>query len=240
MGILVRDFLERYDADALRFFLAVAGPENQDTDFTWAEFVRRNNDELVAKWGNLVNRALALSYRHFGAVPEPGPLTPEDEEIIAAVEAGFDTVGELIGAARFRASITEAMRLADRVNQYASDQAPWATIKTDRERAATVLYVLLRAVDNLKIIFTPFLPFSSQTLHELLGYEGWIAGPLEFRDRRGGRRLAPGADRRLCVLDRPVGAERAAARPDAGRAEAALPQARSGAGAARRARGVGA
>ena len=181
VGILVRDFLETYDADALRFFLAVAGPENQDTDFTWAEFVRRNNDELVAKWGNLVNRALALSYRHFGAVPEPGRLTPEDEEIIAAVEAGFDTVGELIGAAHFRAAIAEAMRLADRVNQYASDQAPWATIKTDRERAATVLYVLLRAVDNLKIIFSPFLPFSSQTLHELLGYEGWIAGPLDFR-----------------------------------------------------------
>ena len=181
VGILVRDFLETYDADALRFFLAVAGPENQDTDFTWAEFVRRNNDELVAKWGNLVNRALALSHRNFGAVPQPGPLIPEDEELIAAVEAGFDAVGELIGAARFRAAITEAMRLADRVNQYASDQAPWTTIKTDRERAATVLYVLLRAVDNLKIIFTPFLPFSSQALHELLGYEGWIAGPLEFR-----------------------------------------------------------
>ena len=181
VGILVRDFLASYDVDPLRYFLTVAGPENQDTDFTWAEFVRRNNDELVAKWGNLVNRALALSHRHFGAVPEPGPLTPEDEEVIAAVEGGLGSVGELIGRARFRAAITEAMRLTDRVNQYASDQAPWATIKTDPERAATVLYVLLRAVDNLKVIFTPFLPFSSQALHELLGYEGWIAGPLEFR-----------------------------------------------------------
>ena len=174
---------------------------------------------------------LALAYRNFGAVPEPGALTPEDEEVIAAVEAGFAIVGEQIGAARFSAAITEAMRLADRVNQYASDQAPWATIKTDRERAATVLYVLLRAVDNLKIIFTPFLPFSSQALHELLGYEGWIAGPLEFRTRRGGRRRAPGAHRRLCVVGRPVGAERAAARPDARGAEAAVPEARSGAGA---------
>jgi methionyl-tRNA synthetase len=180
-GILVRDYLDSYDADPLRYFLAVAGPENQDTDFTWAEFVRRNNDELVAKWGNLVNRALALSYRNFGAVPEPGPLTAADEEVLGAVEGGFETVGQLIGGARFRAAVTEAMRLTDRVNQYASDQAPWATIKTDRERAATVLYVLLRAVDNLKVIFTPFLPFSSQALHELLGYEGWIAGPLEFR-----------------------------------------------------------
>ncbi|MGZ8694381.1 MAG: methionine--tRNA ligase [Gaiellaceae bacterium] len=181
VGILVRDFLDHYDPDALRYFLAVAGPETQDTDFTWSEFVRRNNDELVAKWGNLVNRALALSHRNFGEVPAPGALAEEDERVLAEVEGGFESVGALIGAARFKAAITEAMRLVGLVNQYASEQAPWATIKTDRERAATVLYVLLRAVDDLKTIFTPFLPFSSQTLHELLGYEGWLAGPLEFR-----------------------------------------------------------
>src|SRR4051812_32351615 len=181
VGILIRDFLETYDADSLRYFLAVAGPETQDTDFTWGEFVRRNNDELVAKWGNLVNRALALSYRNFEEVPSPGPLTAEDERVLAEVEAGFESVGSPIAGARFKAAITEAMRLAGLVNQYASDQAPWATIKTDRERAATVLYVLLRAVDNLKVIFTPFLPFSSQVLHELLGYDGWLAGPLEVQ-----------------------------------------------------------
>jgi methionyl-tRNA synthetase len=181
IGVLVRDYLDSYDADPLRYFLAIAGPESQDTDFTWTEFVRRNNDELVAKWGNLVNRALALSYRNFGEVPSPGPLTEEDERVLAEVEAGFESVGSQIGAARFKAAITEAMRLAGLVNQYASDQAPWATIKTDRDRAATALYVLLRAVDNLKVMFTPFVPFSSQVLHELLGYEGWLAGPLEVR-----------------------------------------------------------
>jgi methionyl-tRNA synthetase len=181
VGILVRDFLAHYDADPLRYFLAIAGPESQDTDFTWSEFVRRNNDELVAKWGNLVNRSLTIAYRNFGEVPQPGALTTQDEAVLEQVEAGFASVGDLIEAARFKAAITEAMRLASVVNQYASDQAPWATIKTDRERAATVLYVLLRSVDNLKTIFTPFLPFSSQTVHELLGYDGWIAGPLEFR-----------------------------------------------------------
>jgi methionyl-tRNA synthetase len=184
VGILVRDFLSHYDADPLRYFLAIAGPESQDTDFTWSEFVRRNNDELVAKWGNLVNRTLAITHRNFGEVPRPGALTPEDEGVIREVEAGFASVGGLIEAARFKAAITETMRLAEVANKYASDQAPWATIKTDRERAATVLYVLLRTVDNLKTIFTPFLPFSSQTAHELLGYEGWIAGPLEFRTVR--------------------------------------------------------
>jgi methionyl-tRNA synthetase len=180
-SIYVRDFLDRYDPDPLRYHLIAGGPESQDTDFTWAEFVRRNNDELLATWGNLVNRTLTNAHRQFGAVPEPGELTEEDRALIAGVEAGFDTVAEHIEAARYRASLGEAMRLASTVNQYVSDQAPWALIKTDRERAATVLYVALRAVDSLKILFTPFLPHTSQKVHELLGYEGFIAGPLECR-----------------------------------------------------------
>ena len=81
--ILVRDFLSRYDPDALRYFLTIAGPETQDTDFTWSEFVRRNNDELVATWGNLVNRTLQSAYKNFGAVPTPGALTSQDEALLA-------------------------------------------------------------------------------------------------------------------------------------------------------------
>jgi methionyl-tRNA synthetase len=183
VGIFVKDFLDRYDADALRYYLIAAGPETQDTDFTWAEFVRRTNDELVATWGNLVNRTLTSAHRNFGAVPEPGQLTPRDNELIAAVESGFASVGELIDAVRFRAALGEAMRLASLVNEYTSEQEPWVLVKSDRERAATVLYVALRCVDSLKILFTPFLPFSSQRLHELLGYEGVIAGPPEDVER---------------------------------------------------------
>jgi len=182
VGIFVSDFLERYDADALRYYLIAAGPETQDTDFTWAEFVRRNNDELVATWGNLVNRTLTSAHRNFGTVPEPGELTDRDRELIAAVEAGFEQVGAQIEAARFRAALAEAMRLASLVNEYTSEQEPWALVKTDRERAATVLYVALRCVDSLKILFTPFLPFSSQRLHELLGHDGQIAGPPELHE----------------------------------------------------------
>ncbi len=182
IGIYVSDFLSRYDADALRYFLSIAGPETQDTDFTWAEFVRRNNDELVATWGNLVNRTLTSAHRTFGAVPEPGPLTAEDEALLAAVDGGFETVGGLIEQARFKAGLTEAMRLAALANQYTSEQEPWALLKTDRDRAATVLYVALCAVDSLKTLLTPFLPFSAQSLHELLGYDGYLAGPLEFRE----------------------------------------------------------
>jgi methionyl-tRNA synthetase len=180
--IYVHDFLSRYDPDPLRYFLTAAGPETQDTDFTWSEFVRRNNDELVAKWGNLVNRTLANVHRNFGVVPEPGELTEADRSVIATVEAGFETVGGLIEAARFKAALAEAMRLAALVNQYTSDQAPWATLKTDRDRAGTVLYTALRCVDNLKTLLVPFLPFTCQALHELLGFDGYLAGPLEYRD----------------------------------------------------------
>jgi methionyl-tRNA synthetase len=182
VAIDVGDFLSRYDPDPLRYFLTAAGPETQDTDFTWSEFVRRNNDELVANWGNLVNRTLTSAHRTFGAVPEPGELEDEDRRLLEEIDSGFDTVGEAIEAARFKAALAEAMRLASLVNQYTSEQAPWALIETDRERAGTVLYVSLRAIDSLKTMFTPFLPFSSQTLHELLGYEGTIAGPLELRE----------------------------------------------------------
>src|ERR671925_522961 len=167
---------------AIHYFLRAAGPETQDTDFTWSEFVRRNNDELVANWGNLVNRTLTSAHRNFGTVPEPGELKEADRALLDAVEGGFETVGELIAAARFKAGLAEAMRLASLVNQYTSEQAPWATIKTDRERAGTVLYVALRSIDNLKTMFAPFLPFSSQELHALLGYEGSLAGELELRE----------------------------------------------------------
>jgi methionyl-tRNA synthetase len=181
VGVYISDFLSRYDPDPLRFYLTAAGPETQDTDFTWAEFVRRNNDELVATWGNLVNRTLTNAYRNFGVVPAPGELTAGDRDLLQAVERTFDEAGREIEAARFKASLSVVMGLARGVNEYLTRQAPWALIETDRERAATILYVALRAVDSLKILFTPFMPFSSQQLHELLGNWGTIAGELEFR-----------------------------------------------------------
>jgi methionyl-tRNA synthetase len=173
--IYVKDVLERYDADALRYYLMIAGPENQDTDFTWTEFVRRNNDELVATWGNLVNRTLVNAHRNFGGVPEPGELTPADETLLKEVEQALDYVGGQLDEARFQVALRHAMTTAAKVNVYLGTEQPWHTIKTDRERAGTVLYVALRCVDNLKTMLTPFLPFSAQRLHRMLGYDDVIA-----------------------------------------------------------------
>jgi methionyl-tRNA synthetase len=182
--VYVNDFLSRYDADALRFYLMLAGPETQDTDFTWADFVRRNNDELVATWGNLAHRTLVNAHRRFGEVPRPGDLNPADKTLVETVESGFTTVGEHLESARFRAALQELLHLSALVNQYLTENEPWKLIATDRERAGTVLYVALRSVDALKVMFAPFLPFSSQKLHEYLGYEGVIAGLPERRTVR--------------------------------------------------------
>jgi methionyl-tRNA synthetase len=159
----------------------IAGPENQDTDFTWPEFVRRNNDELVATWGNLVHRTLVNAHRNFGAVPEPQQLKAGDETLIKEVEAAMDLVALQLGQARFQTALKSAMAMAAKVNVYLGTEQPWHTIKTDRARAGTVLYVALRCVDNLKTMLTPFLPFSSQKLHRMLGYEDVIAPQPDVR-----------------------------------------------------------
>jgi methionyl-tRNA synthetase len=165
------DFLERYDPDPLRYYLTANMPESKDTDWDWDDFVRRNNDELVAKWGNLVNRALPFAYKHWeGCVPDPGELRPEDLEIIATVEAGFQSVGEQLGAVHLRAALDEAQRLASEVNKYLDKAGPWFEIKADKAAAAKTIYTALRAIDSLKVLFAPFLPFSSERLHGFLGY----------------------------------------------------------------------
>jgi methionyl-tRNA synthetase len=179
--ILVRDFLSRYAPDALRYFIAVAGPESNDTDFTWAEFRRRNNDELVAGWGNLVNRSVSMAHKNFGAIPPAGTRTTADDALLATVRAGFDTVGSLIERHRQKAAITEAMRIVGEVNKYVSDQAPWK-LKDDRERQGTVLHVTLQAVADCNTILTPFLPHSAQKVHELLGGKDVHAPMPEIRE----------------------------------------------------------
>ncbi|MQM25241.1 methionine--tRNA ligase [Glycomyces sp. NEAU-7082] len=172
--IYVRDFLERYSPDALRYYICAAGPENQDSDFTWAEFLRRNNDELVAGWGNLVNRSIAMAAKNFGAVPEPGELEAVDRELLEATRASFDAVGDLIGQNKIRAAIGEAMKTVGAANKYLADTAPWK-MKEDPKRQGTVLFTVLQAVSDLKTVMSPFLPHSSQRVHELLGGEGVFA-----------------------------------------------------------------
>jgi methionyl-tRNA synthetase len=152
-------------------------PENRDTDWSWSDFYARNNNELVATWGNLVNRSLSFAHKHWdGKVPEPGDLRPADLEIIATVEAGFEYVGKLLENIKLRPALQETMKLATEANKYIDSQAPWFEIKSDKEAAAKTIYSTLRVVDSLKVLFAPFLPFSSEQLHRYLGYSQPLFG----------------------------------------------------------------
>ncbi len=173
------DALTRYDADALRYYLTVNMPEAKDSDWDWAEFVARNNNELVATWGNLANRVLSFAYKHWeGYVPNVNvnTLREIDLNLLAVIENGFASVGAELEAVRLRSALGEAMKLATAVNQYLDQTAPWTAIKTDREGAAKTIYTALKAIDSLKVMFAPFLPFTSERLHGFFGYEAPLFG----------------------------------------------------------------
>jgi methionyl-tRNA synthetase len=181
--IYVRDVLDRYQPDALRYFISAAGPENQDSDFTWAEFVRRTNDELVAGWGNLVNRTATMIAKSFGEVPAAGELTDEDRALLDTVERAFTEVGDLVERHRQKAALGEAMRTVATVNKYVSDQAPWKLKGEDeRERLGTVLHVTAQAVADCNLLLAPFLPHSANAVDRVLGGAGDVAPMPEIRE----------------------------------------------------------
>ena len=174
--IYVRDFLSRYQADALRYFISAAGPETSDSDFTWAEFVRRTNGELVAGWGNLVNRTASMIAKKFGEIPTPGELEDIDRALLDAVEAGFETVGNLIRHHRQKAALSEAMRLVGEANKYVTDTEPFKLKAPEqRERLATVLWTLAQAVTDLNLMLSPFLPHAANDIDRVMGGAGEIA-----------------------------------------------------------------
>lgn len=181
-GVWMLDALERYDPDPLRYYLTAVMPESRDSDWSWRAFVDRNNSELVANWGNLVNRILNMTKRYFnGVVPDPGQLTPRDEALLQAIDEGFTTVGQFYDACNFRGALQECLRLSTLVNQYLEETSPWTTAKTDMDATARSIYTALQAISGLKTMWAPILPFTSQQLHEMLGEEGTMFGvqPVE-------------------------------------------------------------
>ena len=177
-----RDVLTRFDPDAIRYYLTVNMPEAKDSDWDWAEFVARNNNELVATWGNLANRVLAFCYKNWdGCVPsfegsETAPLREADLALLAIIENGFTSVGAELESVRLRAALSEVMKLATVVNQYLDVNAPWSAIKVDKGEAGKTVFTALKAIDSLKVMFAPFLPFTCEKLHTYFGYEPPLFG----------------------------------------------------------------
>ncbi len=183
-AVWLPDYLERHPADPLRFVLCAEMPETQDNDFTWEKYQTRINNELVATYGNFVHRVLSFCRSNFdGRVPEPAELTPEDKELLAAREASFASVGTELSACRFRNALKEALALAQKANGYLNKEEPWEAIKSDRRRAATVMWTAVQVVEALRRIFWPFLPFSSEKLARFYGAdptpEEWAPGTVE-------------------------------------------------------------
>jgi len=175
-AVWLPDYLSRYDPDPLRYLLSINMPETGDSDFSWREFVRRNNDELVATYGNLVNRVLTFVYKNFdGCVPNPGEFDQRSQELLNIAKDTFSIVDGHLYNCSFKEAIKSAMALAHEANRYLEEKSPWKLIKEDKQAVADSLYVTLCIISYLKTLLYPFLPFSSQKLHELLGFEGNVA-----------------------------------------------------------------
>jgi methionyl-tRNA synthetase len=174
-AIWAPDFLSRYEPDPLRYLLSVNMPESSDTDFSWGEFVRRNNDELLANYGNFVHRVLTMTVRNFaGQAPPAGSPGEPEGEILARARETFAAASDELEHCHFRAAIAQAMELARAANRYLDHRAPWHQIKQERAAAATTLYTGLQVISALKTMFYPFLPFSSELVHRMLGAQGQL------------------------------------------------------------------
>ena len=178
--IYVEDFLRDFGPDALRYYIAVAGPENNDTDFTWDEFVRRINNELANGWGNLVNRTVSMAHKNFGSVPAPATLEEADQKLLDLSEKTFAEVAQNLEAAKFKNGISAIMHVVGEANAYIAEQEPWKLAKDDsqRERLATVLWTALQVVSDCNVMLTPYMPHLAQKVHETLGRTGvWSPMP---------------------------------------------------------------
>ena len=196
-AVWLPDYLERYAPDPLRYHLAATMPESSDSDFSWHDFVRRNNDELVATYGNLVHRVLSLTYRNFdGCVPQPDSLDQEATGFLIKVRNLFQRVDDNLRGCHFRSALGNSMAIAQESNRYLDSMAPWKIMKEDKKKAGTTLWVVMSAINCLKITMYPFLPFSAEHLHTMLGFSerisdtGWVWEPsMEFLPP--GQRLLP-------------------------------------------------
>ena len=190
-AVWLPDYLERYAPDPLRYLLSANMPDLGDADFSWHEFLRRNNDELVATYGNLVHRVLTFTYRSFEKkVPQAELPDGESQALLEKTQQTLENVGRLIAGCRFREALRTAMLLAQEANRYLDDKAPWKVLRANRQAAADALVTALAVIDGLKTVLYPFLPFSSERLHRLLGFSDTL-------QERGWRFCSPPAGQPL-------------------------------------------
>jgi len=184
-AIWLPDYLERYDPDPLRYYLTINAPETRDSDFSWSEFVRRNNDELVARWANLIHRTLSFTFKNFeGRVPPGGEPDAAAAALLTETASAIAECDDLLTACKFKNAIGRVMQSITAANVYLDSTEPWKKIKVDKEAAGRSLYFAIQTINRLKILTQPSMPHIAQGVHELLGFEGeaakcsWSAEPV--------------------------------------------------------------
>lgn len=192
-GTWMLDLLDNYAPDVVRFYLTTIMPESTDSEFREEELIRANNDVLIATWGNLANRVVSMVHRNFeGIVPAAGELSPGSVALIAEAEGAFEAAGDEFARCHFRGGLQVGLQLAQSANKYLDERAPWKAVKQDMAHAGETLYTALQVINALKSILHPVLPFSTQQLHEDLGFEGTVAeSGWQFTPLESGRQLRP-------------------------------------------------
>jgi methionyl-tRNA synthetase len=205
-AVWLPDIEDKYQPDLIRYYMTAIAPETRDANWSWTQFVEKVNGELVATYGNLVNRVLNLTSRHFeGKVPQPGALDGLDQELLDLRQKYFAKITELLEGVHLRDALKEVLALASEGNAYLERRKPWETAKTDKERTATTLYVALQLLNTLKVLAYPFLPFSSEKLHSLLGYEAGNAESGTYSGAAVQGEIGVAATARWEFEDLPVG-----------------------------------
>jgi methionyl-tRNA synthetase len=174
IAVWVPDILENFDADAVRYYLSINMPENKDTNWTWEEFVTKNNDELVGTYGNFVHRVMTFTAKNFGKIPEPLPSNDFSKVVSEKINGASKEVYDLLSKCHFKQALKAAMALAQFGNQFFDQNQPWKLIKEDRKECATVIYFCIKIVKALSVILSPFLPFSSEKLWYALEKNNFI------------------------------------------------------------------
>lgn len=197
IAVWLPECLSKFDPDSLRYYLSINMPENRDADFSWEEFYRKNNDELVGTYGNFIHRVLTFTASKIGYIPEMKELKDLDRNALERIEIAYKRVSECIEKCQFKNGLREVMALAHFGNKYFDERAPWSLIKESKEECETVLHICLRIVKALAFLSYPFIPFSAQKVWELLGYDGrieeqdWEDGMKEIESGRELKKPVP-------------------------------------------------
>ncbi len=174
LAIWVPDILEKFDADAVRYYLSINMPENKDTNWMWDDFVAKNNDELVGAYGNFIHRVVTFTQKNFGEIPPLGKLDDLDKKAIKKIKEISVEVSKEIEKCNFKKGLRAAMNLAQFGNYYFDQKQPWNLIKTDKKRCATVLHICLKIINGLAVLMASYLPFSSDKIWHILGHKNSI------------------------------------------------------------------